>query len=313
MPLNAQALLGRLTTRARLRHMQALVMLDDMRSMTRAAQAMGMTQPAMTQLVAELEQLLETTLFLRHARGVDPTPVAKDLLPVARRILVAMEEGAEAVATRIRRDSGPVRVATTVAGVGAVLDRVLPVLIRDHPTVQLHVETVIGQTLAAAFNAEDYDLVLCRRQRVVPEGWTFSECYADAPVILVGAQHPLAGKATVSADDLAAYPWIQNHVASIARHIFDALRDLNGWDNLQEIHMISRIPELMWSMLRSSSAVCLAPRSVAVPRLRDRTLVEVPFPVPGALDPIGLYWKPDRATAALRVVAHHMTALRDEG
>ncbi|MCB1387964.1 MAG: LysR family transcriptional regulator [Rhodobacteraceae bacterium] len=287
-------------------------MLDDLRSMTRAAQAMGMTQPAMTQLVAELEQLLETTLFLRHSRGVDPTPVAEDLLPVARRILVAMEEGAEAIATRIRRDSGPVRVAATVAGVGAILDRALPHLMREHPTVQLQVETVIGQTLAASFNVEEYDLVLCRRQRVVPEGWTFCECYADAPVILAGAQHPLAGKATVSGADLAACPWIQNHVASLARHIFDTLRDLHGWDNLQEIHMISRIPELMWSMLRPGVAVCLAPRSVALPRLRDHTLVVLPFAVPGALEPIGFYWKPDRGTAAQRVVAQCMTALRDE-
>ena len=150
MALNAQTLLTRLTTRARLRHMQALVKLDDLRSMTRAAQAMGMTQPAMTQLVAEMEQLLETTLFLRHSRGVDPTPVAQDLMPVARRILAAMEEGAEAVATRIRRDSGPIRVAATVAAVGALLNRLLPELSRAQPTLQLMVETVMGLSLSAS-------------------------------------------------------------------------------------------------------------------------------------------------------------------
>ena len=123
MSLNAQTLLTRLTTRARLRHMQALVMLDDLRSMSRAAMAMGMTQPAMTQLVSELEQLLETTLFLRHSRGVDPTPAAQDLLPVARRILTATEEGAERIANRRVHMLGTSGTVTTVAGVHLGLER----------------------------------------------------------------------------------------------------------------------------------------------------------------------------------------------
>jgi len=311
MALNAQTLLLRLTTRARLRHMQALVVLDDLRSMTRAAQAMGMTQPAMTQLVAEMEQLLETRLFLRHSRGVDPTPVAEDLLPIARRILAAMEEGAEAIATRIRRDSGPIRVAVTVAAVGALLDRLLPELSRAHPTLQLMVETVMGLSLSASFNAEDYDLVLCRGQRVVPEGWTFVPCYDDSSVIVAGKRHPLATKAVVTAADLGQCVWLQNHVATLARHVFDALREEHGWDNLQEINMISRIPEVMWSLLREGTAVCLSPRSVALPRLADGTLVELPFPVDAPLEPMGFYWKPDRATPSLKLVAQGLTSLRD--
>ncbi len=58
MAINSLTLLRRMTSRARLRHMQALIALDDLRSMSRAAEAMDMTQPAMSQLVAELEQLL---------------------------------------------------------------------------------------------------------------------------------------------------------------------------------------------------------------------------------------------------------------
>lgn len=311
MALNAQTLLLRLTTRARLRHMQALVALDNLRSMTRAAQAMGMTQPAMTQLVAEMEQLLETRLFLRHSRGVDPTPVAEDLLPVARRILAAMEEGAEAIATRIRRDSGPLRVAVTVAGVGALLDRLLPDLSQQHPTLQLMVETVMGLSLSASFNGEDYDLILCRRLRVVPEGWTFVSCYDDAPIIVAGRRHPLAGKAVVTAADLGQCIWLQNHVATLARHAFDALREEHSWDNLREINMISRIPEVMWSMLRPGTAVCLSPRSVALPRLSDGSLVELPFPVDAPLEPMGYYWKPADATPSLKLVAQSLLALRD--
>ncbi|MBD8892657.1 LysR family transcriptional regulator [Roseibium litorale] len=302
----------RLTTRSRLRHMQALVMLDDLRSMTRAAQAMGMTQPAMTQLVAELEQLLEVTLFLRHSRGVDPTPVAQELLPVARRVLVAMEEGAAAVATRMRRDSGPVRIAATIAGVGALLDRALPTLLRIHPNLRLQVESVVGQALHASFNEDESDIILCRRQRVVTEGWVFVECCPDAAVIVAGPGHPLAGKSSINAEELRRCVWLQNHVASIARHALDDLRERLGWDDIRETHVISRIPELIWAMLREGTMVALVPRSAVLPRLTDGNLVELPFDVNWPLEPVGFYWRADTATSSVRLLAKAFEALRQD-
>lgn len=311
MALNAQTLLNRLTTRARLRHMQALVMLDDLRSMTRAAQAMGMTQPAMTQLVAELEQLLETTLFLRHSRGVDPTPVAEDLMPVARRILAAMEEGAEAIATRIRRDSGPVRVAATVAAVGAILDPGLARMATDQPAMQVLVDSVVGQALAASFSGQEFDLVLCRRQLVVPEGWRFVPCVADRAVIVAGRRHPLAGRRAVAPAELGGARWLQNHVATLARHIFEDLCERHGWRDPQEVQIISRVPPLIWSMLKSGELLCLTPRSVVQPWVEDGALVELPFDVGQPLEPVGFYWKPEEAGPSTRLVAQALMALRE--
>ncbi|MCW1934919.1 LysR family transcriptional regulator [Pararhodobacter zhoushanensis] len=311
MALNAQTLLRRLTTRARVRHMQALIMLNDLRSMSRAAQAMGMTQPAMTQLVAELEALLETTLFLRHSRGVDPTPVAQDLMPVARRILAAMEEGAELIATRIRRDSGPVRVAATVAAMGGLLDPALPVLARSHPNVQVQVDNVMGQGLSASFSGTEFDLILCRRLAVVHEGWTFVPCRHDAAIIVAGARHPLAQKTGVTAADLGAARWLQNHVATLARHVFDDLRERYGWVELDEVQFISRIPMLIWSMLKSGELLCLTPRSVAAAWLLDGSIVELDFDVGAPLEPIGFYWKLDEAGPSTRHVAQGLLDLRD--
>ena len=303
MALNAQTLLNRLTTRARLRHLQALVQLDDLRSMSRAAQAMGMTQPAMTQLVAELEALLETTLFLRHSRGVDPTPVAQDLLPVARRVLSAMEEGAQRIATRLRRDSGPVRVAATVSGVGAVLDAVLPDLARRQPALQVFIDSVVGQELNASFAGDSFDMVICRRMSVVPEGWTFVPCLPDDAVIVCGAAHPLAAKPAVSAQDLASATWLQNHVATLARHQFEDLRDAEKWQDLRETAVISRVPLLVWSMLRDGRLLTLTPRSVVAPWLAEGSLVALNTGHDLPLEPVGFYWKPQLAGPSTKGLA----------
>jgi len=116
------------------------MVLNDLRSMSRAAEAMGMTQPGMSQLVAELEQLLETTLFLRHSRGVTPTKAAADMLPVARRIMAAAEDGAEVIASYNRRDGGLVRMGVSIAADAGLLPLALPRFAQEYPNVQLQIE-----------------------------------------------------------------------------------------------------------------------------------------------------------------------------
>ena len=168
MPLSARTILQRLTTKARLRHLQALIVLNDMRSMGRAAQAMGVTQPAMSQAIAELERLLDVKLFLRHSKGVDPTPAALDLLPVARRTMSAIEEGAERLAYRHHRDAGLVRVAATGSAIGSLLHRALPRHFEQHPHIQVHVDEVTTHQLDAAFTGGEYDIVCCRPSIRIP-------------------------------------------------------------------------------------------------------------------------------------------------
>ena len=81
MKPRSSVILNRLLTRFRIRHIQVLVTLAEMGNVRRTAVAIGMTQPAVTLLLAEMERLIETPLFLRHSRGVTPTAMALDLLP----------------------------------------------------------------------------------------------------------------------------------------------------------------------------------------------------------------------------------------
>jgi DNA-binding transcriptional LysR family regulator len=309
MAPSALTLLRRLTSRARLRHMHALIVLDDLRSMSRAAETLGMSQPAMTQLVSELEQLLETKLFLRHSRGVEPTPAAQDLMPVARRILMATEEGAQRLATRMLRDSGPVRVAATAAAVSGLLDFALPLINSLHPALQIQIDTVVGQSLDASFSGDEFDVVCCRLRSAIPDEWVFNRCIDDDFVIIAGASHPLAKRTSLTLEELDGETWLQNHVATIARHHFDDLRERMAWKNVQERQIISRTPMLILSMLREGSTLCLTPRSVAAPWLRDGSIAELPVKLEIPLDPIGFYWRPEQASPAVHQLVNGFEAL----
>ncbi len=71
-----------------LRHLRAIALIAEFGSMSRAAQGVNLTQPAITQALARTEAILGTTLFERRHDGMVPTPAADLLVP---RIVAALE------------------------------------------------------------------------------------------------------------------------------------------------------------------------------------------------------------------------------
>lgn len=280
--------------------MQALIVLCDLGSMGRAAEQMGITQPAMSQLVSELEKLIEAKLFLRHSKGVDPTPVALDLLPIARRIITAAEEGAERIASHQRLDSGLVRLGTTAAATGAILDPIVADFAEAHPRIQLQATTLLGPTLDASFVGSEYDVICCRQRETIPEGWIFEPCYQDALVPVCGTTHPLALDSNVTISDLGKSIWLQNHISTVARHKFDELIQREGWANIREVQVLSRVTILIWTMLKAGKYVTLVPRSVVAPWIFEGLLYEIPVDLQLPLEPLGYHWRPSYAGTAVQ-------------
>src|SRR3954471_14092237 len=75
------------TSRLKTRQIVLLLHLDEKRSVIRAAEAAGMTQPAASKLLTELEDALGVKLFDRHARGIEPTWYGDILIKHARAAL----------------------------------------------------------------------------------------------------------------------------------------------------------------------------------------------------------------------------------
>ena len=69
--------------RIRLRHLQCFVAIAQLGTLRAAAQAMSVSQPAVTKTLSELEDLLGTRLFVRGRRGAALTPEAERFLPHA--------------------------------------------------------------------------------------------------------------------------------------------------------------------------------------------------------------------------------------
>lgn len=287
MTLRSSVLLNRLLAKVRVRHLQALARLSELGNVNRAAQAMGMTQPAVTLLLADLEKLIEAPLFVRHARGVTPTPLARELLPLVRQMLGRLEEGAELVASRLEHQQGTVRVATTAAGANGLLAQVLPGFLAAHPQVQVLVNEVDILAVSASIDTGSADLVFCRQPAVVPQGWRFEACRDDRFVVACGLQHPLARRKRLALADLEHATWLPNAMGSAARDRYEQLLQQQGWAP-RTCQIVTRISALSWTLLDTQPLLALVPYSVVRPWVERGQLKVLAVPLELPFDPLGL-------------------------
>lgn len=299
MSASAVVLLNRLLAKARFRHLQVLVRLAEIGSVKRTAESIGMTQPAVTQLLADLESLLEVSLFYRHARGVMPTPACQDLLPMARQSLAGLSATAEAVVERATSGQGLVRIWGSTAAINGLLVRAVPQFNRRQPDIQLHVREAEVHPLFRAIAQQEVDIGLCRQVAVLPEGWSFTPLLADAFVVACAPHHPLARKRRVRWRDLEDATWLITPVDSAARHKLDELGARFG-KPMRQSQVITRISSMTWAMLQEQPLLTLVPASVFRQLQAASQLVVLPLDETIPYDPLGMLLPRDVRPATQR-------------
>ena len=126
-----------------LRQLRAFVLVADTRSFTRAAQAMHVTQSALSLLVRQLEMALGTRLIDRTTRSVNVTDVGAEFLIAAQRVLSDLTHAIDDVGHMIALGRGRVVIAAPLVLSGALLPPILASFKQRFPGVDLTLEDTL--------------------------------------------------------------------------------------------------------------------------------------------------------------------------
>ncbi|MES0874962.1 LysR family transcriptional regulator [Sinimarinibacterium thermocellulolyticum] len=192
-----------------LRHLRYFVAVAETRHFTRAARALGIGQPPLSQQIQALERELGTPLFLRKPRAVTLTAAGEALLVDARRILRDAERAAEHVRRVARGESGRLRVGMiNSAPFHPLIPRVIREYRRTYPQVALTLDEGPTPTLAAAVRDDVLDVAFVR-PLLDSEPDLASEVVADEDmVVALPSGHPLARRAVVPLLALSIEPFV---------------------------------------------------------------------------------------------------------
>jgi DNA-binding transcriptional LysR family regulator len=174
-------------------------------NVSRAAEALYVTQPTLTARLKNLEAELGEQLFLRTGRGLRLTEAGRAFLPHAERAVRALREGTAAIAGLQRGEAGQL----VVGAAPAVSTYVLPGLLRRFlaiaPGVRLAVRTGHSEEVLAMVLADEVQVGLVRAlgHREVES----IPVYEDHLVLVVPPGHRFAGGG-IGLEDLSAEPLI---------------------------------------------------------------------------------------------------------
>lgn len=170
-------------------------------SVTRAAHALGVSQPALTERLRGLERELGTELFVRSRRGVRLSDTGRALLPHAERVLSTLEDGRRAVDQMRRGEVGRLRVGSAPAVSTYALPNALRAFQQAHPHVQISVRTGHSEEILDLVLRQEVEIGLVREIRHPDVEAT--PLYEDELVLVVEAKHPFAERERIRISELA--------------------------------------------------------------------------------------------------------------
>ena len=294
---------ARLGQQARVKHLQVMVQVADLGSLQKAAERLGLSQPAATQVLASLEQLLGLRLFERHARGMRLSPAGQALLPGARRALEAMQALAGTTAAWHDGAAGVVRVAALSSAISGVLAHHLGAFNRRHPEIQIELVEMGLEQLATTLARQGADLFLCRDTQPLPDGYHCTVLEEDQCLVVAEPDHPLATRAQLGWADCADQTWLVPPPGVPARRHFDAVCAREGLvPRLCRVHTLSAFAA--WGLMQGSGMLGVVPRHFIRQSLRSGALVSLPLQVPGAMPAMALVTPIELGTAAALLATH---------
>ncbi len=120
-----------------LRQVRYFVRIAELESMTRAAEALFIAQPALSIQIRNLEEELGVQLLTRHSRGVKPTEAGERFLESARRILAEVDSAKASAANNALKPLEKVRLGINPSTNPELVARILNLVNEQSPTISL--------------------------------------------------------------------------------------------------------------------------------------------------------------------------------
>lgn len=206
-------------TRYTLRQLEAFAAVAEAHSFSAAAERLGLTAQAVSQLVAELEVVLGFRLFDRTTRRVALSGAGRDFLAPAQTVLRHVQAADSAAADVRNRAAGVVRIGAPLV----LASTALPAAIRAHaearPKVVVRIRDLPVDSLLASVAAGDVDLAVGPDRAAEPG--VQSQPLFDSPWVLwCHPSHPLAARKRLRWADLQHTPLVaagRDHERSVAQ------------------------------------------------------------------------------------------------
>ena len=285
-----------------LRHLRALVALSDLKLVARVSEALGVTQPAVSKQIAELEKIVGVPVVTRDRNRLYLTPIGTRLAEHARQALGQLDRAAFDIEAMTSGVSGSVAVGVVSSVAPTLLPSTISLFKRSTPQANVSVSEGHFVELLPQLEAGALDLLIARVwQPQELAGIDQMALFSEPVVVVAGRDHQLAQEAAVKWADVANFPWILPKPNSVARQAVDALFAANGLST--PTNTVSSLSlALNTELLRAMPVLGLLPQRLAQTQAGRGELVTLPLDTHDFLSEVRCFWRTDQIAQNVALV-----------
>ena len=250
-------------------------------SFTKAAEALHMTQPAVTFQVRQLEEYFNTRLFDRTHNKVNLTPAGERVSEFAERIFDLYAE----MENKVRDMTGEISGAITIGASTTIAEYLLPALLGEfkslYPDINLRLKVSNSEGIVSMVEHNVIDLGLVESP-VNNKNLIVDICHDDQLVVVAAPDHELVKKGgKVNAADIVQYPFVNREEGSgtrdfITQYLLEAKVKPGDMDYCLELGS----PEAIKGAVEAGMGITIISRSIIGKELKLNTLCELQLDPP---------------------------------
>jgi len=286
------ALLG-ISRRLRFRDLHTFFTVVECGSMAKAAIELGLSQPAVSGVIADLEHAFGAPLFDRSNAGVEPTVYGQALL---RRGLAAFDElklGLRDIDFLANPARGEVRVGCPDSIAGAVMGPLASELCREYPGITLMIEPILKPTLnMPELHTRELDIMVTRLSR--PRGedpfgasLDVEILFNDEVVIAAGASSRWALRRKLTLEDLHDASWVGVSQETLTTTLVEQAFRASALP-VPKLRVVSYSVQLRAHLLGTGDFVSPMPKSMLRFNPECKDLKALPIRLPNANFPVAI-------------------------
>ena len=258
------------------RELEYFLAICESRNLARAADVLGVSQPALTRSLQRLEAHMGAQLFIRAPRGVELTPIGAALRARVDKARVTLQDAEREVAQLAAGKVGRVRVGAGHVVARLVSQSLLPRFITERPAAQVQFHVGFNTELFDLLEEGALDFAVCGLLET-PSHLQFRELLSTDLVVVVRNGHPLSKLRNPTILDLAEFRSAAPSVGVPARKLVEhALNKFGMGDRPHAVETNSW--EAILEAVSSTDLFSLAPRDEAMRHGWTSQLVAISIP-----------------------------------
>lgn len=201
-----------------IRQLRAFVLVIQLKSFTKAAERLHLTQSALSLLVRQLEDNLQVQLIERSTRRIEPTAMGLELMSSAERLLDDFDSAIANVLDLGAKQRGKIVIAAPYILAATFLVKVIAEFKARYPTISIQLKDSLPEEVLTQVRSGGADLAIGSFRESEP-GLEWEPLFQEPLVAVFPRDHPIAKLPQLCWSDLGGLPVVSLNRESIFRHL----------------------------------------------------------------------------------------------